>query len=205
MKTQLLTAVLAVGFAGFATAAQAQMSPTTPSQTDNATQTNTQTYQQQTTTSSYQSSSSSALSGAVTQVSTAGEVVVGPDAASSTVPQFTIGMGTSSINVLNTTPKPVVFSVPTLNISYQVAPNSERLIQVDQSQTASLTPGQQVAYYINDVNGNQIASSTLTNNQEIASMINTNTTVATEETSTTTATTEQKQPASRRATVRGFW
>lgn len=200
MKKQLLSTVLSVGLAGFSLAAQAQMSPTTPSQPDNASQTT------QTNTSSYQSSSSSSLTGAaqVTQVNTAGEVVIGPDAATSSVPQFTIGLGATRINVLNTTPKPIVFSVPTLNLSYQVAANSERLIQVDSSQTASLTPGQQVAYFINDVNGNQLASGTLSNDQEVASMINTNTTVATTEETTTTTTTEHK-PASKRATVRGFW
>jgi hypothetical protein len=210
MKKQLLSAILTAGFAGFAVNAQADIYNTTPSQSDNAVQTNTQTYQQ-TNSSSYQSSSMP-LSGAaqVNQVSTAGEVVIGPDAASSVVPQFTIGLGTTSINVLNTTPKPVTFSSPTLNISYQVPANSERLIQIDSSQTASLTPGQQVGYSINDANGNQLVASNLVNNQDIASTINTNTSVASSESTTTnetpsTATTEQQTPTSRRATVRGFW
>jgi len=208
MKKQLLSAVLTVGFAGFAIAAQAQMS-TTPAQADNATQINSQSYQ--TNTSTYQSSSTVPLTGAaqVNQLASSGEVVVGADASTSVLPQFSIGMGTTSINVLNPTSKPVMFSAPSLNISYQIPANSERLVQVDRSQTASLTPGQQVAYSINDASGNQIASSTLYNNQDIASTINTNTSVATSESTTTTspstATTEQTTPTSRRATVRGFW
>jgi hypothetical protein len=175
-------------------------------------QSQTSTYQSQQTYQSSQTTSTSALSGSaqVTQVNTSGEVVVGPDASSSILPEMTVGLGTTTINVLNPSPRDVVFSVPSLNISYNIPANSERMVQIDRSQTASLTPGQQVAYYINDSSGNQIASSTLVNNQDIASQIDTSTQVAASETtttteSTTTATTEEQQPTTRRSTVRGFW
>jgi len=133
-----------------------------------------------------------------------GEVIVGADSASSIVPPLTIGMGTTSITVVNPTPKPVTFTVPNLNLTYEVPGNSVRTVQIDQSQTASLTPGQTVAYYINDSSGNQIASSNFNNNQTIVSQINTNTQVATEETKSEPTYTST-HPSSSRRSVRGFW
>lgn len=206
-----------------ALAANAQMSPTTqneqmnPSSTQtqpqNSSQMQTQT-QTQTTTSSYQSFQSTSSTALATPQSienqslyTAGEVVVGADASSTIMPRLIIGQNTAtSITVLNPTPKPVMFSSPTLNVSYEVPANAERTIQIDRAQTANLTPGQEVAYYINDSQGNVIASSSFVNNQSIATMVDTNTQVATTEETTTTSTATTQQPApTRRSTVRGYW
>lgn len=195
-------------------AANAQMAPSsTQTQPQSSSQMQTQT---QTTTSSYQtfqSTSSTALATPQSienqSLSSSGEVVVGADASSSILPRLTIGQNSaSSITVLNPTPKPVTFSSPTLNVSYEVPANSQRTIQIDRAQTANLTPGQEVAYYINDSQGNSIASSSFVNNQSIATMVDTNTEVATTESSTTssTATTQQPaRPSSSRSTVRGYW
>lgn len=137
-------------------------------------------------------------------LSSSGEVIVGADSASSMLPRLTIGMGTSSINVVNPTPKPVTFSSPVLNLSYEIPANSQRTIQIDRAQTASLTPGQEVAYYINDSQGNVIASSSFSNHQEVASLININTEFAYEGKSEPTAY-SRSSGSSRRSTVRGYW
>ena len=90
-------------------------------------------------------------------------------------------------------------------MTYDIPANSQRVIQIDRTQTASLTPGQEIAYYINDTSGNQIAVSSLINSQEVVTMIDTSTQVAvTEDTEPTYRTTARPAPA-RRATVRGFW
>jgi len=204
-----------------ALAANAQMSPTTQNEQMNPSSTQTQPQnssqmqtQTQTTTSSYQSFQSTSSTALATPQSienqslyTAGEVVVGADASSTIMPRLIIGQNTAtSITVLNPTPKPVMFSSPTLNISYEVPANAERTIQIDRAQTANLTPGQEVAYYINDSQGNVIASSSFVNNQSIATMVDTNTQVATTEETTTTSTATTQQPApTRRSTVRGYW
>ena len=140
------------------------------------------------------------------------EIVVGTQDGSSpmVLPKLNIGSANTSIKVLNPTPKPVTFTVPQLNMTAEVPPNGARVVQIDKAQTASLTPGQEVAYYINDSDGNQIASSNFINNQEIVSMIDTNTQVASTEESTTTSTTTATEPpvqpaAERRSTVRGYW
>ena len=145
--------------------------------------------------------------GASTPSPASGEVIVGKDSASSIVPPLTIGQSTTLIRVVNPTPKPVSFSVPTLSMTYAVPANSERTIQIDRAQTASLTPGQVITYYVNDASGNQIASSNLTNYNSVASQMNTNTTVAAEqkpEPSYTSAAPE-KSSTPRRSTVRGYW
>ncbi|MCE3234263.1 MAG: hypothetical protein K0Q50_443 [Vampirovibrio sp.] len=204
-----------------ALAANAQMSPTTQNEQMNPSSTQTQPQnssqmqtQTQTTTSSYQSFQSTSSTALATPQSienqslyTAGEVVVGADASSTIMPRLIIGQNTAtSITVLNPTPKPVMFSSPTLNVSYEVPANAERTIQIDRAQTANLTPGQEVAYYINDSQGNVIASSSFVNNQSIATMVDTNTQVATTEETTTTSTATTQQPApTRRSTVRGYW
>jgi len=134
-----------------------------------------------------------------------GEVIVGSGNVASVIPPLSIGLGTTMINVANPSPNPVTFAVPNLNLSYVVPANSERTIQIDRTQTANLTPGQVIAYYINDSSGNQIASSSLTNNEAIASQINTNTQFASEQKSETTAQNETVSPSQRRSTVRGYW
>lgn len=141
------------------------------------------------------------------------EVVIGTaDGVSPMVlPKIQVGSANTSILVVNPTPKPATFSSPNLGINAMVPANSERVIQIDRAQTANLTPGQEVAYYINDSDGNQLASSSFLNNASIASSINTNTTVAEESTTTTTSatSTEPSRPAAKpmqkRATVRGYW
>ncbi len=162
-----------------------------------------------TTTSSYQSTSVQPLATPAMienqSLSSSGEVVLGPDASSTVMPRLTIGMGTTSIDVVNTTPKPVMFSSPVLNLSYEIPANAQRTIQIDRAQTASLTPGQEVAYYINDSQGNVIASSSFVNHQEVASLINTNTEFAYEGKSEPTAYTRSSGSTSRRSTVRGYW
>jgi hypothetical protein len=162
-----------------------------------------------TTTSSYQSTSVQPLATPAMienqSLSSSGEVVVGPEASSTVMPRLTVGMGTTSIDVVNTTPKPVMFSSPVLNLSYEIPANAQRTIQIDRAQTASLTPGQEVAYYINDSQGNVIASSSFVNHQEVASLINTNTEFAYEGKSEPTAYTRSSGSTSRRSTVRGYW
>jgi hypothetical protein len=137
---------------------------------------------------------------------TQGEIVIGSSDGSSPMflPKLTIGEANTSILALNPTPKPVSLSIPQLNSTMVIPPNGARVIQLDKSQTASLTPGQEVAYYINDADGNQIASSNFVNTQEIVSMIDINTQVAsTEETATPTR--SITRPTERKSTVRGYW
>jgi len=130
------------------------------------------------------------------------EVIVGTDSASSITPPLHIGLGTTAINVVNPTPKLVTFTVPTLNISYEVPANSQRLVQIDPTQTANLTAGQSVAYYINDSNGNQIASGNFYNYQLVASH-NTYTQYASESKEEPKYT--SKNYSRSRSTVRGYW
>jgi hypothetical protein len=137
------------------------------------------------------------------------EIIVGSTDGNSPMllPKIKIGSANTSIRVLNPTPKPVTFSVPQLNMAVEIPPNGARVVQIDKVQTASLTPGQEVAYYINDSDGNQIASSNFIHEQEIVSMIDTNTMVASSEESTTTSssTATRPQPSERKSTVRGYW
>lgn len=166
------------------------------------------TTQTQSTVSQTQSSTSTTQLGSAIPTSSSGEVIVGTDAASSTIPQLTVGMGTTVINVLNPSPKQVTFTIPALNMTYDVPANTERTIQIDRTQTASLTPGQVIAYYVNDSSGNQIASSSLVNYNAVASQMNTNTQVATETQTQTTPASETSSvphPSQRRSSVRGFW
>ena len=177
----------------------AQQTPLVPDSSQTSQQTTSQTTVSQMTQSTTQVGSVSLLS------PSSGEVIVGSGDVASVIPPLTIGMGTTTINVANPGPNPVTFAVPNLNLSYVVPPNSERTIQIDRTQTANLTPGQVIAYYINDSSGNQIASSSLTNNEAIASQINTNTQFASEQKSETTAQNETVSPSQRRSTVRGYW
>jgi hypothetical protein len=139
----------------------------------------------------------------IPMIPTSGEVIVGADSGSSIAPPLTVGLGTTTVTVVNPTPKPVTFTVPNLSLSYEVPANSERTIQIDRSQTASLTPGQSVAYYVNDASGNMIVSSNLSIYQTAVSQINTDTHVATE--TKTEPTYQSSTPTQKRSTVRGYW
>ncbi|WP_303674297.1 hypothetical protein [Vampirovibrio chlorellavorus] len=131
-------------------------------------------------------------------------IIIGSSDGSSPMflPKLTIGEGNTSILALNPTPRPVSLSIPQLNSTMVIPPNGARVIQLDKSQTASLTPGQEVAYYINDADGNQIASSNFVNTQEIVSMIDINTQIAS---STEETRTPIRKPTERKSTVRGYW
>lgn len=133
------------------------------------------------------------------------EVVMGPfESGVSAAPLPQLNMAPNShleITLLNPTPNPMTFSVPDLNMNVVVPPNTQQAVYIDPSMTASLTPGQQVAYYITDASGNRLASSTLVNEQTIASMI----TTETQQFSQVTTTEMQEPVPQRRATVRGFW
>lgn len=194
-----------------------QQTPMTPN-TDQTGQVNTPntgvSSQQQTVTQSQSAvtqSQSTTVSqfASVTAPPSSGEVIAGTDAASSIVPSLAIGLGTTTINVVNPTPKPVTFTVPNLNVSYEVPANSQRMVQIDQTQTANLTPGQSVTYYINDSNGNQIASGNLNDYQSVATVINTNTRFAYEskvEPKYEASYKSSKYSRSRsRSTVRGYY
>jgi|GEM_PF-6555325 len=192
-----------------------QQTPTTQnsSQTSQMTTPNTGVSSQQQTVTQSQSAVTQSQSTTTTQSATAvappsvAEVIVGADAASSITPPLNIGLGTTAINVVNPTPKPVTFTVPNLSLSYEVPANSQRMVQIDPTQTANLTAGQSVAYYINDSNGNQIASGNLNNYQAIASQINTNTQFAYEqkEEPKYEATSTPRKYSRSRSTVRGYW
>ncbi|WP_373531604.1 hypothetical protein [Vampirovibrio sp.] len=178
------------------------------------TQTDTTTQYGTTTTTTTQSSSTPSTTPGVSSLVLnnqfgygQNEVIVGTADGTSpmVLPKLKIGSANTSIRVLNPTPNPVTFSVPQLNMTAVIPPNGARVVQIDQAQTASLTPGQEVAYYINDSEGNQIASSNFINEQEIVSMIDINTTIASSEESTTTSSTTAPPPTQRRSTVRGYW
>ncbi len=231
MKKQLVPALIALLALGLPVASQAQMSnpsattpmggssampPSTMQQTGQyqsvpySTTPSVQTVQPGMPTSVSQQTQTVTTTtqvGASTVSPISGEVIVGKDSASSIVPPLTIGQGTTMIRVVNPTPKPVSFSVPTLSMTYEVPANAERTIQIDRAQTANLTPGQVIAYYINDAGGNQIASSNLTNYNSVASQVNTNTTVATEQKPepSYTSTAPEKHSTAKRSTVRGYW
>jgi hypothetical protein len=135
------------------------------------------------------------------------EVVMGPfnNNANLEVPQLVIIPGSNlELHLLNPSPSPLTFSSPDLHLSYTVPANSERVIYVGPETTANLTSGQQVAYYIVDSSGNQLASSTIVNSPTIASSINTDTTVASEYQQTET-TASQQTNVEKRSTVRGYW
>lgn len=131
------------------------------------------------------------------------EIVIGSSDGNTPMflPKLTIGSANTSILVMNPTPKPVSLSIPQLNSTSVIPANGARVIQLDKAQTAGLTPGQEVAYYINDSDGNQLASSNFINTQEIVSMIGINTQVATTEETRTTI----RKPTERKSTVRGYW
>jgi hypothetical protein len=134
------------------------------------------------------------------------EIIIGSgtDASAPMVlPKIHIGSVNTSIKVVNPTSKPVTFTSPDLNLTSDVPANGVRVIQIDKAMTANLTPGQEVAYYVNDTDGNRIASSNFVNNQEIVSMIDVNTQVASTESTEQTAT--QTTTTQRKSTVRGYW
>lgn len=139
------------------------------------------------------------------------EVIMGAIDANTSValPQLDlVRNGHLDVTLLNPTPNPMTFSSPDLSMNVVVPPNSQQVIHIDPSMTASLTPGQQVAYYITDASGNRLASSYFVNGEQIA--INTSTT-QTEQISQSTSTSEEVQSEStevvpeRQSTVRGFW
>jgi hypothetical protein len=107
------------------------------------------------------------------------------------------------LQVLNPTPGPLTFSAPDLGLSVVVPANSERRISLNPAMTANLTPGQQVAYYILDPSGNQLASSYFVNQEVAYNFEQTQTTVGQTTTETTPAP-ARTQPQ-RSSTVRGFW
>jgi len=178
------------------------------SQTSQTTTPNTRVGSQQQSVTQSQSAVTQSQSTSTAQTATTmafpgvSEVIVGTDSASSITPPLHIGLGTTAINVVNPTPKLVTFTVPTLNISYEVPANSQRLVQIDPTQTANLTAGQSVAYYINDSNGNQIASGNFYNYQLVASH-NTYTQYASESKEEPKYT--SKNYSRSRSTVRGYW
>ncbi len=191
---------------------QTQTKSTTTNQYGGTTQTQTKT----TTTSQYSTySTQNATDTTIPQASmsnlvlnnqfgyTQDEIVIGSSDGNTPMflPKLTIGSANTSILVMNPTPKPVSLSIPLLNSTSVIPANGARIIQLDKAQTAGLTPGQEVAYYINDADGNQIASSNFINTQEIVSMIDINTQVATTEETRTTI----RKPTERKSTVRGYW
>ena len=142
------------------------------------------------------------------------EIVMGPfDASSSVVmPRLMIGSGSNlEVHLLNPSPNPLTFSSPDLNISYVVPANSERVVYIDPAMTASLTPGQEISYYIVDDSGNRLASSSFINE---GTLVTTSTTTTTS-TSTLAQELEAKyeineaevEPTYTEGTsaVRGFW
>jgi hypothetical protein len=131
----------------------------------------------------------------------AADIILNPSAQTPvTVPQLKVIPGPDNrVDLQNYSNQPLTFSSPQLNLSYVVPANTERVIYLDPATVATLTPGQSVAYYINDAGGNQIASSTITNDQIAMEQFEYRAATTTQE--TTPATTAPES----RSTVRGFW
>ncbi len=120
------------------------------------------------------------------------------------LPQVQILPGSSvELTAMNFSAKPMTLSIPSLGVNQVIPPNSQVPVDLSPAQTASLTGGQNVAYYVLDENGNQIASSSLVRQQEIVSRINTDTTIASTETEEKTVT--RTTTTERRSSVRGYW
>lgn len=134
------------------------------------------------------------------------DIVLGPynvSSASTPLPMLSIIPNTRmEFHILNPTANPLNFSVPDLGINETVPANSERRISLEPARTANLTPGQQVAYYIIDANGNQIASSYMINERVAYGFEQTTTTVTQ---TTETVEPEKSAPQERSSTVRGYW
>lgn len=159
---------------------------------------------------------SSARADTVTTLSSSGEVIVGQDAATSQLPQLTIGLGNTRVTVVNPGPSAVRFSSPALGLNREIPANSQRTLWIDGTTVSGLTPGQMVSYYIVDMQGNQIASSSFTVNQSTMLALSpapsaiTATETETTMTRSQTVTTPPEEKATRRtwvrrSTVRGYW
>jgi hypothetical protein len=113
--------------------------------------------------------------------------------------------GNARLTAQNFSDVPLTLSIPSLAVNQVVPPNSQEVIDIGPAQTASLTTGQNVAYYVLDAGGNQIASGALFRDDQLAMLIQ-RLQVATvlpppepEPVYTTTG------PTGRQAAVRGFW
>ncbi len=156
--------------------------------------------------SPYTTSSTTSVSSATTPgVATLQPIMVSPG-------------NTTELKVLNPTPGPLTFAAPSLGISVVVPANAEQRVFIDASQTANLTPGQQVAYTVTDQNGNNIATSYI-QNQDVAYNYQQSTTTSTTQQTESSQTVSQPSPApvenvqptveqpavEKSTTVRGFW
>lgn len=134
------------------------------------------------------------------------DIVLGPYNVSTTSnPLPTLAIipnANAELNVLNPTANPLTFSVPELGVNVVIPANAERRISISPAMTANLAPGQQIAYYILDPSGNQIASSYMVN-QEVAYLFQQ--TIVTETTTTTTEEEASEPVTESRSAVRGFW
>lgn len=146
-------------------------------------------------------------------------IIISGNADAMTLPRLAIAPSSSvQLNLMNFSPEARTFSIPTLNVSYVVPANSERMVFLSPAETANLTAGQEVAYHIVDANGNQVAAGTLVNEGTIASSFTQTTTVAAGESAIGRELAEkyevnevEPEPVSAEpattgtSTVRGFW
>jgi hypothetical protein len=122
------------------------------------------------------------------------------------------------IQVLNPSPNSVNFTSTGLNLSVPVPANSQRTVQITPTMAANLTPGQEVAYSVNDTNGNTLASSSFVNtpNSMLASQETNNTTATSEQNNESPTQSSSNQPSTSnnttpassntgRSAVRGYW
>lgn len=146
-----------------------------------------------------------------TQVGQPNTIVVG---SSQMPPRQSVSTGRAThISVLNPSPRPVMFTVPALNASFEVAANSQRVIQITPDMVAALPQGQEVAYYITDADGNQLASNTITRDQELAysysytqqSAVTQQAQDIDEQPAAASDVDDQPSTTQQRSTVRGYW
>ncbi|HEY9686695.1 MAG TPA: hypothetical protein V6C52_06950 [Coleofasciculaceae cyanobacterium] len=118
-----------------------------------------------------------------------------------TLPQVNVLPGGSArLTAQNFSDVPLALSIPSLAVNQIIPPNSQEVIDICPAQTASLTTGQNVAYYVLDAECNRIASGSLFSDTQLAMLVR-RLQVA------TVLPPPKPEPVytERRATVRGFW
>lgn len=141
------------------------------------------------------------------QIMSSQQVIVGPyttvGVLPAEIPVMRIGATPIQVEIINPTSEAVSFNAPALNISQVVPPNTARIVYIGPTDVAGLTPGQQVAYYINDEQGNLLATSSLVYDSFAYQF--------TQVTESQSAIIEKPEPAAcpappaKRVPVRGFW
>lgn len=143
-------------------------------------------------------------------ITTNREIIMSPlnTSTSTTLTQLGVVSGSPiAIHLVNPSPQGRTFSIPDLDMNVLVPPNSERMVYLDAATLACLTPGQPVAYHIDEpCCGERLASNTLLPEQTVVSQLFQQENFLTAKYDSPDIEPEYTQniPSSR-AAVRGYW